>query len=103
LVVHHEPISDVMAARVVVVWEKLVHSLFSYSPLTYPPSISSKWILSVVATAWIASFATFVILFALDSPTVSNGMLNQPTAMLSDNQGSGVCITCSGSPFLFSG
>ncbi len=53
--------------------------------LTHSFSTSSKWILSIVAIAWVGSIATYVTLLALGSAAYSiNGMPSQFTTALSN-------------------
>lgn len=58
--------------------------VYSDPPLTHSLSISSRWILAIVATAWAASITTYVTLFALGSSAYTNGMLSQFAAVLSN-------------------
>ena len=44
------------------------------SPLTHSPSISSRWVLSIVATAGVGLVTACVIILALTSPRSSYGM-----------------------------
>ena len=43
-------------------------------PLTHSPSISSTWVLSIVATAGVGLVSAYVTLLALSSPRASYGM-----------------------------
>ena len=58
--------------------------MYSDPPLTHSLSISSRWILSIVATAWVGSIATYVTLSVLGLPGSSDGMLSQFTTALSN-------------------
>ena len=49
--------------------------------LTLSVSSSSKWILSIVAIAWVGSITAYVTLLALGLPIYSDGMLSQFTTM----------------------
>ena len=58
-----------------------VRQLVIFDPLlTHFPSLSSRWILSIVATAWVGSTITCVVLFALSLPRHSYCMLSQFTS-----------------------
>jgi hypothetical protein len=51
--------------------------VYSNPPLTRSPPISSKWALCAVTTAWVGVFGGILILFVLDAPGYSQGMLSQ--------------------------
>ena len=92
---HVSILSDVLAARVVVVWEKLIGQLINFDPLlTHSPSISSRWVLSIVATAWVGSITTCVIIFALGLPRHSYRTLSQFTSMVPENWSGEVRFIC---------
>lgn len=61
-----------MAARVVVLWDKLVYSrtvlVVGISPLT-----SSKWVMAVVSTAWALGVGGVSVLFGQRIPVFSKG------------------------------
>ena len=74
--------------------------IYSDPPLTYSPSISSRWILSIVATAGVGSFTTTAIIFALNLPRHYHGMLSRLVTMVSNHWYSGVWSVC---PAMYSG
>ena len=79
------------------------------SSLTHSLSTSSRWIISIVAIAWIGSTISYFALFAMGSPTYNKGMLNQFTTLLSNTYPSDIpnrpkCSDmCSGCTSQFSG
>ena len=75
---------------------------YSDPPLTHSLSISSRWILAIVATTWAASITTYVTLFALGSSAYTNGMLSQFAAVLSNTWSSEIRNRF-GCPYLCSG
>ena len=58
--------------------------------LTHSLSASSKWILSIVATALVGAITIYVILLVLGSKAYSNGMLSRFTTVFSNTRSSGV-------------
>ena len=63
-------------------------------PLTHSPSISSRWAISIVATAWVGSITTYVTIFALSLPRHSYCTLSEFTSMVPENWSSEVEFVC---------
>jgi len=73
------PISGVMAARVVVLWDK---SASSYIALIIEslPFISSRWVIAIVSGTWILGVGGMAVLFVERIELYSKGMTNPYSA-----------------------